>query len=352
MASDPLLELRPSWEPAGPSPLRTTLGRLMTVPVYATIWPYALFSKCDLTPENCRWWRGAMTAIGVAGSAVCHSLVWWMWSSRSPLCVGSVLSHSVTFMAVGRLHFGMALIAHHLMDIIAVDRSENRLRAGRLHGRRVLVVGNGPSAVEGKPLGSLVDRFDEVIRFNNFQTKTAGLSEFVGTKTTVHFTDGVLYPTYEAYFVPGADVVMSLFTDRFMVAGSYVIMRAGADLQADVTLKFLKDPTTAWIEKSAIERLKSGLGLTGVKHPTSGMLAIDHFVNMPDVGLPVYIHGFDFFQGPKMHYYDDHEPLYERVNDRIGVNMHSPGKEKVYVEKLIAEGKVRFLRDHPDYLVA
>lgn len=59
----------------------------------------------------------------------------------------------------------------------------------------------------------------------------------------------------------------------------------------------------------------------------------------------MYIHGFDFFQGPKVHYFDDNEPLYERVNDRIGVNMHNPGKEKVYVERLIAEGKVCFLKD-------
>ncbi|CAK0807610.1 unnamed protein product [Prorocentrum cordatum] len=177
------------------------------------------------------------------------------------------------------------------------------------------------------------------------------MSEFVGSKTTVHFTDGVLYPTYDTYHVPGADVVMSLFTDL-----GPTILSSGMDAaevnslakHGSQTMRFLKDPSTGWIEKSAIERLKKLLGLNGVKHPTSGMLAIDHFVNMPNVRLPVYIHGFDFFQGPKMHYFDEHEPIYERVNDRIGVNMHSPAKEKVslsgYVEKLVAEGKVRFLR--------
>ena len=75
------------------------------------------------------------------------------------------------------------------------------------------------------------------------------------------------------------------------------------------------------------------------------MLAIDHMLNKPGVKVPVYIHGFDFFQGPKMHYFDDHEPIYERINDRIGVNMHAPYKEKIYVDKLIAEGKVQFLKD-------
>jgi len=233
------------------------------------------------------------------------------------------------------------------MQIATVDRRGNRLNASKLHGSRVLVVGNGPSALDGEPLGDKIDEFDEVIRFNNFQTKTAGMEKFVGTKTTVHFSDGVLYPTYKEYHVPGADVVLSLFTDRFMVAGSYFIMRGGADLQTNLTMNFLKDPAIGWITKASIERLKKLLGLTGVKHPTSGMLAIDHFVNMPGVEYPVYIHGFDFFMGPKMHYFDDHEPIYEKVNDRIGVNMHCPRKEKVYVEKLIAEGKVRFLKDMP-----
>ena len=48
-----------------------------------------------------------------------------------------------------------------------------------------------------------------------------------------------------------------------------------------------------------------------------------------------------------MHYFDEHEPLYEKINDRIGVNQHSPHMEKIYVEKLVAEGKVRFLKDMP-----
>ena len=59
------------------------------------------------------------------------------------------------------------------------------------------------------------------------------------------------------------------------------------------------------------------------------MLAIDYFVNKPGVKLPVHIHGFDFFQGPTIHYYNDVEPLCERINNRIGVNMHSPHLEKI-----------------------
>merc|ERR1719379_1661000 len=135
----------------------------------------------------------------------------------------------------------MAFIAHHLIDIFTIDRKENRLNAGRLKGPKVLVVGNRPSAVEGDQLGEEIDKFDEVVRFNNFQTKGAGMQPWVGSKTTVHFSDGVLYPTYTDYHAPGATIVLSLLADRFIVAGTYLGQRGAFDLKFDLTLKFLKD---------------------------------------------------------------------------------------------------------------
>eukprot|EP00972_Heterocapsa_arctica_P105533 15548506-Heterocapsa_arctica.AAC.1 len=79
------------------------------------------------------------------------------------------------------------------------------------------------------------------------------MEKFVGTKTTVHYSDGVLYPTYKEYHVPGADVVLSLIMDRFMIAGSYFIMRGGSDLQTSLARNFLTDPNISWTEKEDIE---------------------------------------------------------------------------------------------------
>lgn len=265
----------------------------------------------------------------------------------SPQWYVPALAHLVWFLSWDQPYMFLTAISHKLIEIFSVDRKENRLQAGRLHGPRVLVVGNGPSACQGEKYGEAIDRFDEVVRFNNFQCKVNGLEQWVGTKTTVHFTDGMLMPTYSEYHSPGATIVLSLFADRFMVAGSYIIMRAGADYQPGLTLRFMNDPETNWIDKENIERLKKALGLGYNKHPTSGMLGIDYFVNKPGVQLPVIIHGFDFFQGPHIHYYYKAEPWYERFNNHLGVQQHSPHKEKVYVEKLIAEGKVMFLKDMP-----
>jgi hypothetical protein len=336
---------RRSWAPVSASGGRVFLGRLLSMPCYPVVLPYALFSHCEATAANARWWRTMFAAIGLGASAYCHHYVWRRWSESSPFGLKSILGHLAVTLTIEHSHAWLTFIAHQLIEIFEMDRTGNRLNANKLHGPRVLVVGNGPSALEGEPLGDKIDQFDEVVRFNNFQTKVAGMEKFVGTKTTVHYSDGVLYPTYTEYHVPGADVVLSLIMDRFMVAGTYFILRGAADMETGLTMAFLKDKNLSWTSKADIVSLYKRLKLRGLKHPTSGMLAIDHFVRQPGVELPVYIHGFDFFQGPKMHYFDEHEPWYERLNDRIGVNMHSPHKEKVYVEELIKQGKVKFLKD-------
>lgn len=249
------------------------------------------------------------------------------------------------FLAWDNAYLWLTFITHHMISIIGLNRETNRLTAGKLHGPRVCIVGNGPSALQGEQNGHIIDGFDEVVRFNNFQTKVGNLQAWVGSKCTVHYSDGVLYPTYMKYAAPGATVILSLFADRMMVAGTYFIQRGAQDLETSLTINFLKDPAITWMSKERIESLKKKLGLKHIKHPTSGMLAIDYFVEMPGVQLPVVITGFDFFQGPTIHYYHQHEPLYERLNNNIGVNQHSPLLEKVYVEKLVAEGKVVFLKD-------
>lgn len=66
--------------------------------------------------------------------------------------------------------------------LLSIDRKENRVKSKKFHGKKILVVGNGPSVCAGEPMGDLIDEFDEVIRFNNFATKIGGLEKFAGTR--------------------------------------------------------------------------------------------------------------------------------------------------------------------------
>merc|ERR1711953_176780 len=150
--------------------------------------------------------------------------------------------------------------------------------------------------------------------------------------------------------VPGATVALSLFMDRLLIAGSYFVFRGAVDLAITEALALLGDSSLGWVPHEDINNLKKTLGISHWKHPTSGCLAIDWFVrHRPDPSVPVYIHGFDFFEGQEIHYYNKTEPLYERINDLVGVTtMHQPQKEKAFVARLVEEGKVKWLKDIKD----
>jgi hypothetical protein len=72
----------------------------------------------------------------------------------------------------------------------------------------ILLIGNGPSVLNHK-LGTIIDGYEDVVRFNNYQIK--GYEEYVGTRTTmlsrracddvilhpsVHFTNVFCFVTY------------------------------------------------------------------------------------------------------------------------------------------------------------
>merc|ERR1719247_1687572 len=200
---------------------------------------------------------------------------------------------------------------------------------------------------QGEPHSALINSMDEVVRFNNFQAKPGPLEPWTGNKTTVHFSDSMLYPSYPEYEVPGACVVLSLFMDRLMVSISYFCFRMGIDLAVFQAWSMMTSPALGWVSHEDIQNLKKKLGIHKWKHPTSGCLAIDWLVrHRPDPSVPIYIHGFDFFQGEQVHYCSKTEPLYERLNDLLGVTvMHEPQKEKGFVNQLVSEGKVMWLDD-------
>merc|ERR1719188_2460364 len=137
-------------------------------------------------------------------------------------------------------------------------KNTNRLfgESPTFKGKRIVVLGNGPSLVKGSPLGKVIDSMDEVVRFNNFQTRSSGLEEWTGTKTTVHFSDSMLYPSYPEYHVPGACIVLSLFMDRLIVSVSYLLFRIGVDLALKEAWTMMMDPALGWIKEQDIHNLK------------------------------------------------------------------------------------------------
>jgi hypothetical protein len=334
-------------------PLRTWLwpkmvGAHRVVSVLGYLLPFVFMSTIFWSPtkKNAVFFKRLCLLMWIPASAAFYLASWQGLVASS--WHGGLFKHFLWLYVVD-IPMLVCVTAASSLDYLFSRKSENRLFGEKpdFHGKRIVVLGNGPSLVKGDPCGDLIDSMDEVVRFNNFQTKTSGLEKWTGNKTTVHFSDSMLYPSYPEYHVPGATVTLSLFMDRLMVAGSYFIFRIGVDLAIKETFQMLLAPSLGWVPHEDINQLKEELGIDRPKHPTSGCLAIDWFVrNRPDPSVPVYIHGFDFFEGPEIHYYNKTEPLYERINDMIGVTtMHQPEKEKSFVARLVKEGKVKWLKD-------
>eukprot|EP01052_Picozoa_sp_SAG31_P067726 SAG31_NODE_26523_length_440_cov_2.041056_1_plen_146_part_11 len=122
-------------------------------------------------------------------------------------------------------------------------------------GKKVAIIGNGPSAMSGAPMGDFIDSCDEVVRFNNFNAG-GKYSKFVGSKTTIHFSDGMLFPTYEQYKQSeGCTTILSLLKDNMTLASTYFLLHGGIDLCPFESFDFLMHPTTWWTPDDQICRL-------------------------------------------------------------------------------------------------
>lgn len=165
---------------------------------------------------------------------------------------------------------------------------------GYLHGRwgeplrlegNVILVGNGPSVL-GHKLGKVVDSFEEVVRFNNFQTK--GFEEHVGGKTTL----------WVAVPQPNEPIRHSRL----------LCQHEKKDRPEGIT-EFNKIPS--WFFWRTHREFQSRVGMmmgfdkaTVLPKPTSGLLTVLYFLRVLRIEK-VYLLGFDHFSKDKskQHHY-------------------------------------------------
>jgi hypothetical protein len=210
----------------------------------------------------------------------------------------------------------------------------------RKFGKSILIVGNGPSVREHK-LGSLVDSFDEVVRFNNYTI----IPEYTGTKTTVIMHNAVVDPEENPNFKPSMLKICSQCQEWKFIGWGY-----WGRIQHQVVsgkFNFNLDNSVNCVPNGYIEKANKLVNYNSVfdvfRGPTSGFLSINYFLDRYD---KVYIHGFDFYRpkdGSKpLHYYSDISAYH-----KIGMLFHQPDRELVAVQKLMEQGRVQLLKDMP-----
>jgi len=197
---------------------------------------------------------------------------------------------------------------------------------------RVLIVGNAPTVTDGSPLGEEIDRFAHVARFNSY---TVSKPAFTGSRTDFHFCNGRQVASGKRM-----KVVLPLF-NASLTHAAYLFFPHMEDARR-ITDNLTSDKATAWVvDEPRLLALMKKLGIAFWQVPTSGMVAIDAFLSKhPSVSL----HGFNFFQGKKIHYFEESATqLITSWLERFVT--HDPSKEKLWVASLVKDGHASFLAE-------
>lgn len=255
----------------------------------------------------------------------------------APTTFGSVLLQALF------AFFEDAPIAAWIWCLVHVVRMQDHIKANQLpknspftaaKGAKdtALIVGNAPTVIEGLPLGNVIDSFDQVVRFNQY---TVAKPEFTGSKVTSHFCNGRNFPTSKA-----VKAVCPLF-NASLTHAVYLFMPHMEDTQ-DIYRNLTSSKVDAWfVEEDLILNLRKKLGSQVWQIPTSGMVAIESFLQ---TGQEVSLHGFNFFEGKKIHYFEE-SPTQLITSWLERFVTHDPSLEKIWVAGLATEGRVSFLAE-------
>ena len=188
----------------------------------------------------------------------------------------------------------------------------------------VCIVGNGRSVL-AQSAGPMVDRFETVLRFNDFGSE--GYEAHVGSKTSLwvmsDWTIVKLLNKYPERTLP----VLCAIPYRFMGKPYYDSRRA--ELEEQLTDEQLARVT--FISSDTARGLIEGRNF-GDRWPSSGLLTIMHVLETARGA--VRLHGFDFFKqiDGKIHY----------MEDTHTANHHAAEEERLVMAH-VKERRVNFL---------
>ena len=193
---------------------------------------------------------------------------------------------------------------------------------------RILIIANGESILNND-YGEFIDKHPLVARINNYQIK--GFEKQIGSKTDIWFN--------------GANSKLKLqsakYSDIIVLMPSQVILKKEADLNGHVSkrLKLNKEEYTT-VSLSNIQTFENQVGYNRL---TTGLYSILWALKNYN---EVIIHGFDFFQESKAHYYDNSLSKLLIKNNIIKKGQkHNNILEKQFVNNLISENKIKTLEN-------
>lgn len=189
-----------------------------------------------------------------------------------------------------------------------------------VENKKIILVGNGPSLSKSY-LGNIIDNFDDVVRFNNYEI--SGFEEHVGNKTTI-------WARNNSKTVKVRDT--SVFDKVLIVSPAWNFGN---------TNSIKKNYKNGFVIPSSFSlKIQNLLGLNDNRFnrrrgwPTTGIITLYYFLSIYKV---VYICGFDHFENGN-HYFGSEKYPFWIVNTRE--------KEKEWVTKMEKQGRVIRILDN------
>jgi hypothetical protein len=203
-----------------------------------------------------------------------------------------------------------------------------------LTDKNVIVVGNGPSILKYE-VGAEIDKFDIIIRVNGFRIK--GFEKYIGTRTDI-WAAGLATNAERSHLENKIDEIWALMPYRTIF--DEATLKQKRRIHRFFNKGGVVDYPLDKIFHLEVNQFAEMISNMPVGRPSTGLSAIYVALNIYKA-KSVTLHGFDYFQGaisgtPVPHYYE-HEHRWK--------NLHHGNREMLWIEKLLSEKKVQFLRD-------
>jgi len=223
-------------------------------------------------------------------------------------------------------------IQDHVSSIPAEEQYQ--IKAPQSEEDKVLIVGNAPTVTDGEPLGPIIDNFHQVVRFNGYHVDDP---KKTGSRVTHHFCNGRKLPSSST-----VQAVTPIFYASLTHA-AYLFFPHMEDARS-IYANLVNSKTQAWfVDEELILNLIKKIQPNFWQIPSSGMVAIEAFLSKHD---KVTLHGFNFFAGKKIHYFEE-SPLQLITSWLERFVTHNPPAEKKWVHSLLKSGRVTFLAHNP-----
>lgn len=193
----------------------------------------------------------------------------------------------------------------------------------------LLIIANGPSSLKHR-LGYEIDQFQQIGRINNYTTNS--FEEFIGSKTNIWF-NGANQRLKIRKNIPQKTIILVPYE---------ILCKKEKKLIKNIPKKLnLNNHQYTLIKKETMNRFEKN---SNIKRPTTGLNSILWGI---ENYKKVVIHGFDFFQNGKEHYYDSY--LTKKIANLKIVGKgrkHDNISEKIFVKDLIKKKQVIELIDY------